>query len=374
MNSKKIISLVQPNFQQGPKEFNAHYLPYSVGVLWSYVNQFDEIKNNYELDKIIWRRSNIKETATELAKSDIVAFSTYVWNKNYNYAVAQEVKRQNPNSILLFGGPEIPITKKDIFKKYPFMNYVIKSEGEITFKNLLIGLKNNNSIDSIPGLLINQNTKVVDIDRKNDDFFTVITDSGDAHNVSKVIICTGHQWSSENETRSKGWYDSPYPPSKFERTSDHPVAIRGTSLTAVDAVKTLARLNGTYIKENDDLKFKINEENKNFSITLFSKRGFLPALRFHSEGSPYSEGWIMSHDEIQEYKQEHNGFVDLDYVFDLNFKQPLRKKNEKFYQEIKDLTIEEFVEKMLELREKLDSFQLFKAEYAEAEKSIEISP
>jgi putative methyltransferase len=162
MNSKKIISLVQPNFQQGPKEFNAHYLPYSVGVLWSYVNQFDEIKNNYELDKIIWRRSNIKETATELAKSDIVAFSTYVWNKNYNYAVAQEVKRQNPNSILLFGGPEITITKKDIFKKYPFMNYVIKSEGEITFKNLLIGLKNNNSIDSVPGLLINQNTKVVD--------------------------------------------------------------------------------------------------------------------------------------------------------------------------------------------------------------------
>jgi tRNA A37 methylthiotransferase MiaB len=163
MNStKKVISLVQPNFQQGPKEFNAHYLPYSVGVLWAYVNQFDEIKNHYELDKIIWRRSNIKETAAELAKSDIVAFSTYVWNKNYNYAVAQEVKRQNPNSILLFGGPEIPITKKDIFKKYPFMDYVIKSEGEITFKNLLTGLKNNSNIDTILGLLINQTGEILD--------------------------------------------------------------------------------------------------------------------------------------------------------------------------------------------------------------------
>ena len=163
MNStKKVISLVQPNFQQGPKEFNAHYLPYSVGVLWAYVNQFDEIKNHYELDKIIWRRSNIKETAAELAKSDIVAFSTYVWNKNYNYAVAQEVKRQNPNAILLFGGPEIPITKKDIFKKYPFMDYVIKSEGEITFKNLLIGLKNNTNINTILGLLVNQTGEVLD--------------------------------------------------------------------------------------------------------------------------------------------------------------------------------------------------------------------
>ena len=44
--SFKIISLVQPNFQQGPKEINAHYLPYSVGVLWSYVQQFPKIRDN----------------------------------------------------------------------------------------------------------------------------------------------------------------------------------------------------------------------------------------------------------------------------------------------------------------------------------------
>ena len=127
MPNKK-ISLIQPNFQQGPKEFNAHYLPYSVGVLWSYVQQFEEISSYYELDKLLWRRSNIKETAQSLIDNDIVAFSTYVWNKNYNYAVAQEVKRLNPKAILIFGGPEIPITRKDIFTRFPFMDIVIKSE------------------------------------------------------------------------------------------------------------------------------------------------------------------------------------------------------------------------------------------------------
>ncbi len=162
MNLSKTVSLVQPNFQQGPKEFNAHYLPYSVGVLWAYVSQFDEIKNYYNLDKILWRRTNIKETAASISSNDLVAFSTYVWNKNYNYAVAKEVKRQNPNSILIFGGPEIPITKKDIFQRYPFMDYVIKSEGEITFKNLLLGLKNNEDITKIPGLLINKGGEVID--------------------------------------------------------------------------------------------------------------------------------------------------------------------------------------------------------------------
>lgn len=282
--------------------------------------------------------------------------------------------------------PELPqsftdfVMKKDL-KDYPdFANKAGESINEYqVIPRLLLG---NYLEDQFHHLLktagkhgvsikVFKNTKVVDIDRKNDDFFNVITESGDINKVSKVIICTGHQWSSENEIRSKGWYDSPYPPSKFNIASNHSVAIRGTSLTAVDAVKTLARLNGKYVEENGGLKYLINEENKNFSITLFSKRGFLPALRFHSEGSPYSEGWIMSHDEIYEYKQKHNGFVDLDYVFNLNFKEPLRKKNEGFYQEIKDLTIEEFVNKMLELRERLDSFQLFRAEFAEAEKSIE---
>ena len=66
--SRNLISLVQPNFQQGPKEFNAHYLPYSVGVLWAYVNQFDSIKANYQLEDLIWRRDNIEDTAIKLSK------------------------------------------------------------------------------------------------------------------------------------------------------------------------------------------------------------------------------------------------------------------------------------------------------------------
>jgi hypothetical protein len=158
----KKLSLVQPNFQQGPKEFNAHYLPYSVGVLWSYVSQFQEIKDYYSLDKIIWKRSSILPTAQSLADNDIIAFSTYVWNKNYNYALAREIKKINPNVLFIFGGPEIPITKKDIFYQYPFMDIVVKSEGEITLKNVLIALKNQMPLEKIAGLILNKDNLVID--------------------------------------------------------------------------------------------------------------------------------------------------------------------------------------------------------------------
>ena len=158
--SIKKISLVQPNFQQGPKEFNAHYLPYSVGVLWSYVQTSPVVKENYELDQIIWLRDNIEGTLETLKQSDIVAFSTYVWNKNYNYALAKKLKEFNPDCTIIFGGPELPITNKKIFEKYPFIDIVVKGEGEITFKRLLEGLVAKSDLLDIPGLLINRETLV----------------------------------------------------------------------------------------------------------------------------------------------------------------------------------------------------------------------
>ncbi len=45
---KHTIAFVQPNFQQGPKEFNAYYLPYSAGVVWSYSLADPAISERFE--------------------------------------------------------------------------------------------------------------------------------------------------------------------------------------------------------------------------------------------------------------------------------------------------------------------------------------
>ena len=135
--NKKTISFVQPNFQQGPKEFNAYYLPYSAGVILSYAFGFEHIKNTWEIDELIWRREPIEELATRLQHNDIVAFSAYVWNHRYNYKLARRIKELNPKVKIMFGGPEPAITDPDLFKKEPFMDLVSKMEGEITFKRIL---------------------------------------------------------------------------------------------------------------------------------------------------------------------------------------------------------------------------------------------
>ena len=154
------IAWVQPNFQQGPKEFNAHYLPYSAGVIWSYAIADPWVRDNFECTDMIWRRDAVEPLAEKLAQNDCVTFSTYVWNHQYNYTLARKVKELNPKCLIIFGGPEPAITDKDIFRKEPYMDLIICFEGEITFRNVIKAFETRD-FDNIPGLLINKNGEPV---------------------------------------------------------------------------------------------------------------------------------------------------------------------------------------------------------------------
>ena len=153
------IAWVQPNFQQGPKELNSYYLPYSAGVIWSYAVADPWINDNFECTDMVWRRDAVDPLAAKLSQNDIVAFSTYVWNHQYNYTLARTIKELNPNCLIVFGGPEPAVTDKDIFLKEPYMDLIICFEGEITFRNVIKAFEKRN-FDEIPGLLVNKNGKV----------------------------------------------------------------------------------------------------------------------------------------------------------------------------------------------------------------------
>jgi len=154
------LAWVQPNFQQGPKEFNAYYLPYSAGVVWSYSLADPWVRERFEVTEWVWRREVVSETAERLAQNDIVAFSTYVWNHRYNYEIARQIKSINPSVLIIMGGPEPAITDPNFFKDNPFIDLVICYEGEITFKRLLKTYESRDW-ESVPGLLINKNGEAV---------------------------------------------------------------------------------------------------------------------------------------------------------------------------------------------------------------------
>lgn len=186
-----------------------------------------------------------------------------------------------------------------------------------------------------------------------------------------IIICTGHNWPKTFEGKVKGYYDSPYPPSKLKLKLNHSVAIKGSSLTAIDAIRTLARNNGKFSRDSPGyLVYELDPELQNFKIIMHSRSGLLPAVRFHLEDSHLKNENLLTEEEIKNHRSQNDGFVSLDYIFEKNFKMQFITKDLSFYEKIKDLDLENFVDLMMEQREKISPFQLLKAEYIEAEKSI----
>ncbi|MEO8861127.1 MAG: FAD/NAD(P)-binding protein [Ginsengibacter sp.] len=222
------------------------------------------------------------------------------------------------------------------------------------------------------GITIHRGTVVNDmIDDPTQNLVEIITDKDEPAKFDYAIICTGHQWPIKYEGTIEGYFDSPYPPSKLAFEINHPVAIRGSSLTAVDAIRTLARNNGDFIKDNNGkLSFKLANNRNNFKIIMHTRSGMLPAVRFHLEDTHLGKDAVLSKEEIMRNMEENGGFLSLDFVFRHNFKIPIKEKDAEFYDKIKDMSLEEFVTFIMSLRESVDPFDLFKGEYIEAEKSI----
>ncbi|RFZ91004.1 hypothetical protein D0C36_18845 [Mucilaginibacter conchicola] len=210
------------------------------------------------------------------------------------------------------------------------------------------------------------------IDHPEQEKVTVVINDEEKLTFDTVVICTGHKWPKENEGKVPGFFDSPYPPQKLALKLDHAIAVKGSSLTAIDAIRTLSRYNGEYGKDaNGYVNYKLNKGSENFRVVMHSRNGLLPAVRFHLEDSHLGKDATLTPEEIKAHRAENDGFLSLDFVFERDFKLPIKEKRPKFYEQIKDLTMEQFVDSMMALRESIDPFELMKIEYDEAEASIE---
>lgn len=218
---------------------------------------------------------------------------------------------------------------------------------------------------------IHRGTTVTDIiDDAAQKKVKVVTDKEQPALFNYAIICTGHHWPVVKESVVKGYFDSPYPPSKLALKLNHAVAIRGSSLTAIDAVRTLARHNGDFIKNDGRVSYKLADDSAGFKMIMHTRNGLLPAVRFHLEDSHLGKDSLLTREDIQNNRDKNEGFLSLDFVFEKNFKAPIKDKEPEFYEKIKNMKLEDFVEFVMSLRETVEPFNLLKGEYAEAEKSI----
>ncbi len=126
----QLVQINQPLLQR-------NYLPYAAGLLQAYVLRHAIDSTKFTFMPTIFERDPIAEVLPQTRLADIVAFSCYVWNINYALSLAQEIKKNRPETLIIMGGPQIPDQAESFLRKHPWVNWVCQGEGEVAFLEML---------------------------------------------------------------------------------------------------------------------------------------------------------------------------------------------------------------------------------------------
>jgi len=138
----KNVYLFQPQYAVEFRKESTYWLPYSVGCLWSYVDQFSDISENFDLKDIIFKREPPEQLLERMENPSVCGFSCYIWNEKYCLTIAEMIKQRWPECVIVFGGAQ---TNSSMLL-HGFIDCIIMSEGEENFLDLLRNIKDNQPV------------------------------------------------------------------------------------------------------------------------------------------------------------------------------------------------------------------------------------
>jgi len=123
-------------------------MPLNVGFVASHcISQFGsdvEIKIFKYIDKL--------DKAIRESPPDILALSNYVWNQNLGTEFFKIMKKINPNTITVWGGPNFPPdipSQEKFMKEHTELDYYVPVEGELGFSKIVERFLESQSVNQI---------------------------------------------------------------------------------------------------------------------------------------------------------------------------------------------------------------------------------
>lgn len=139
---------------------NAKYIHSNLAV--KYLNNYCN-KNGFDTVILEFNiNDNIDRILSDifLTKSNVLAFSCYIWNIEMVLKICSSFKKMRPDSVIILGGPEVSYGATELIGTYA--DFIITGEGEITFCELLKYLKREiKDIRSIHGLIYKEGNEVM---------------------------------------------------------------------------------------------------------------------------------------------------------------------------------------------------------------------
>ena len=168
---------------------------------------------NYDTTLLNLSNNDWRETKEIIAKEnpDIVGISCYTFNRPAVFKLAKLIKQELPNCKIVIGGPHASVMYNQILEHYPFIDFVVIGEGELTFLELVENINNPNKIKGIAyrknnEIIINEKREpIADLDSlpmpaEYYSYKRIITSRGCP---GKCIFCdTPHLWGNKIRFRS----------------------------------------------------------------------------------------------------------------------------------------------------------------------------
>ena len=110
------------------------------------------VKNNsdceVELVEPLTKKININEVIQKAKYSDFVGLICYTENRFDCFSLAARIKKANPNCKILLGGAHVTQLDTKILEHYPFIDIIVRMEGEETTLNII----KNKKLKDIDGI------------------------------------------------------------------------------------------------------------------------------------------------------------------------------------------------------------------------------
>ncbi len=127
------VYLLQPQYSVDYRKEKNYWLPYSAACVWSYCQQFDDVRQSFRLADIVFKREDQEQLLNRLHNPRVCGFSCYQWNRNYNLSLAKKIKQRWPDCTIVFGGPEVTVA----YQLEEFVDVVVLGEGELAWLDIL---------------------------------------------------------------------------------------------------------------------------------------------------------------------------------------------------------------------------------------------
>jgi radical SAM superfamily enzyme YgiQ (UPF0313 family) len=92
---------------------------------------------------------------------DILGFSVLLSTAKEAPKIAERVKTENPNITVVFGSHHSTFNAERILEKYPFVDIVVRGEGEYTSLEIARCLEEQREIDKVEGVTFRRNGRIV---------------------------------------------------------------------------------------------------------------------------------------------------------------------------------------------------------------------